>query len=239
MSGTSKAIVSICVLLLAGLVVYYGMTPTSKPVVEIGDIPTRATTDVKLFGRDLDAAAAALGISPAIAELTEPTPALHGPVVADEPIVETRVEASKIVPSIEKPEAIPTKNPDLQERAYQIHTVVSGDTLGEIAHAHLGSARHASEIAALNKITDPRMLQLGQKIKIPNSVSPVSQATNEKEETRSQAVQTHIIQEGETLSDIAEEFLGSPNRWSEIWDANRSRISNPDRLKVGVLIEIP
>ena len=61
MSGTSKAVLSICVLLLAALVVYYGMAPATQPSITVGDIPSRTVNDVQLFGRDLDAAAAALG----------------------------------------------------------------------------------------------------------------------------------------------------------------------------------
>jgi nucleoid-associated protein YgaU len=50
---------------------------------------------------------------------------------------------------------------------------------------------------------------------------------------------THVIQDGETLSDIAEDYFGSPHQWMVIWNANKSRILNPDRLKVGTSIVIP
>ena len=59
MSGTSKAVLSICVLLLAGLVVYYGMAPVDTPTISVGDFPARNPNNVRLFGRDLDAATAA------------------------------------------------------------------------------------------------------------------------------------------------------------------------------------
>ncbi|MDP6693926.1 MAG: LysM peptidoglycan-binding domain-containing protein, partial [Phycisphaerales bacterium] len=51
--------------------------------------------------------------------------------------------------------------------------------------------------------------------------------------------ETYVIQSGETLSDIAEDFLGSPHKWRLIWEANKQRIPNPDRLKIGTTIVIP
>lgn len=47
------------------------------------------------------------------------------------------------------------------------------------------------------------------------------------------------VQYGDTLSGISKRFLGSHQRYSEIYDANKDRIDNPDRLKVGTAIRIP
>ena len=49
----------------------------------------------------------------------------------------------------------------------------------------------------------------------------------------------HTVQFGETLSSIAEHYLGSQSHYRRIFEANRDRMSSPDRLKVGMRLRIP
>ncbi len=222
MSGTSKAVLSICVLLLAGLVVYYGMAPVDQRALSIGDIPARNANNVRLFGRDLDAATAALGIPSPIVEITEERVPLE--TLPSNPVI-----VESLPPVVEEPASV-------KEQVY--YNVVSGDTLGEIAHKLLGSAKYASRIAALNNINDPRSLQLGRTLRIPDiAATKVNPLAVQSEIPANTTI--HVIQDGETLSDIAEDYLGSPHRWRAIWNANKSSISNPDRLVVGKSIVIP
>jgi len=53
------------------------------------------------------------------------------------------------------------------------------------------------------------------------------------------AVRTHTIQSGDTLEGIARKYYGDPNKWRMILDANKGKISDPARLKAGVVIEVP
>jgi nucleoid-associated protein YgaU len=53
------------------------------------------------------------------------------------------------------------------------------------------------------------------------------------------AAQSYTVVSGDTLSRIAKKFLGSANRWHEIFDANRDQISNPDMIRVGQVLKIP
>lgn len=50
--------------------------------------------------------------------------------------------------------------------------------------------------------------------------------------------QMHQVQKGDTLSSLAQTFLGSSNRWREIWAANPD-LRNPNQIKVGTLLIIP
>lgn len=50
---------------------------------------------------------------------------------------------------------------------------------------------------------------------------------------------THIVQTGETLGSIAERRLGSAARWRDIFDANRDRLTDPNRIRVGMELVIP
>lgn len=49
----------------------------------------------------------------------------------------------------------------------------------------------------------------------------------------------YTVQLGDTLSEIAERFLGSQARYLEIYEANKDRIASPDRLQIGKAIRIP
>ena len=49
----------------------------------------------------------------------------------------------------------------------------------------------------------------------------------------------YIVCYGDTLSGIAEKTLGSPSRYRDIFEANRDRMTSPDRLQVGAALRIP
>ena len=50
-----------------------------------------------------------------------------------------------------------------------------------------------------------------------------------------------IVQRGDTLSQIAQRYLGHPNRWYEIYilNAHTLRSSTPDVLYIGERIVLP
>ena len=49
----------------------------------------------------------------------------------------------------------------------------------------------------------------------------------------------YTVKFGDTLSGIAQKTLGSPNRYREIYEANRDRMASPDRLDIGKSLRIP
>ena len=49
----------------------------------------------------------------------------------------------------------------------------------------------------------------------------------------------YVVKYGDTLSGIAQRTLGSPNKYNEIYNANRDRMASPDRLTVGKPLRIP
>lgn len=53
------------------------------------------------------------------------------------------------------------------------------------------------------------------------------------------ATLTHRIADGDTLSGLAERYLGSSQRFAEIFDANRDHLASPDLLPIGVELRIP
>lgn len=49
----------------------------------------------------------------------------------------------------------------------------------------------------------------------------------------------YILRQGESLSRVAKAFYGDPGRWTDIVEANKEKIPDPDRVKAGTVIRIP
>ncbi len=49
----------------------------------------------------------------------------------------------------------------------------------------------------------------------------------------------HRIADGDTLSRLAQRYLGRGDRYLEIYDANRDVLASPDLLPIGVMLRIP
>ncbi len=52
-------------------------------------------------------------------------------------------------------------------------------------------------------------------------------------------LRTHIVQPGDTLSGIAQKYLGAASRYREIYEANRDVLAGPDQLKLNMKLVIP
>jgi outer membrane protein OmpA-like peptidoglycan-associated protein len=53
------------------------------------------------------------------------------------------------------------------------------------------------------------------------------------------ATKEYTVQKGDTLWGIAAKELGSGHRWKTIYEQNKDKIKNPDKLRVGTQLEIP
>ena len=52
-------------------------------------------------------------------------------------------------------------------------------------------------------------------------------------------LQVHKVVDGDTLADLADRYLGSKERASAIFEANRDVLSSPQVLPIGVELKIP
>jgi nucleoid-associated protein YgaU len=50
---------------------------------------------------------------------------------------------------------------------------------------------------------------------------------------------TYTVKSGDTLSKIAKEMFGDANAYTEIFNANRDVLSDPDKIKPGQVLKIP
>ena len=51
--------------------------------------------------------------------------------------------------------------------------------------------------------------------------------------------QYHVVQKGETLSKIAEEYYGDKMLYPKIFEANKDILQDPDKIKPGQRLRIP
>lgn len=126
---------------------------------------------------------------------------------------------------------------ELPASAYTDYTIQAGDSFEGIATDWFGDPRKQSLIAIANPTVDPTRLQIGQIIKLPPKDTRLSIERSSPTET---GVVIHVVRSGETLSDIAVEYLGKASRWQEIHEANLDVIGDdPARLTVGMELRIP
>jgi nucleoid-associated protein YgaU len=154
-----------------------------------------------------------------IEEITEPEP-------EPEPEVEPEPEPTRPVPP--DPASIP-----------RTYTVQGGDTFASIATKFYGEERAWFDIAQANPSVDPKRLQVGQEIVLPNRETTV----REREEVQPPAPgrdQNYTVRPGDNLSKIAKKFYGDSEQWDLIYARNRQLIGpRPDALKVGMELVIP
>ncbi len=50
---------------------------------------------------------------------------------------------------------------------------------------------------------------------------------------------TYTVVSGDTLSKIAKQYYGNANDWPKIFDANKDKLSNPDKINIGQVLRIP
>jgi nucleoid-associated protein YgaU len=54
-----------------------------------------------------------------------------------------------------------------------------------------------------------------------------------------ESTRTYTVQSGDTLSKISKQFYGNANQYMKIFEANRDRLENPDKIQVGQQLTIP
>jgi nucleoid-associated protein YgaU len=57
--------------------------------------------------------------------------------------------------------------------------------------------------------------------------------------TPEKKVKVYVTKAGDSLSKIAKKFYGDADRWQEIFEANKGKIQDPDKISVGLELRIP
>lgn len=115
------------------------------------------------------------------------------------------------------------------------YTVQSGDTLWKIAQKVYGNGALWNKIYADNKasIKDPNKIYAGQVIMIYPIVGDGTVITS------GNSTGNYVVQSGDTLWKIAKKKYGRSSKWRKIYEANKSTMSDPNKLRVGQVIVLP
>lgn len=132
-----------------------------------------------------------------------------------------------------EPELGPTRKPQAQARGVREYVVEPGDELWGVAERELGSGPAWRSIVSCNAgLTADTSLVAGTTILLPENPPSVQSGTPVE--------QHHItVQRGDTLWALAEQQLGDPHRWPELFAANRDMIANPDEIDIGWQLAVP
>ena len=71
------------------------------------------------------------------------------------------------------------------------------------------------------------------------ATAPDAHVTTPGEATAEFGAQTYIVQPGDTLSRISEQFYGNSKNYMRIFDANRGALRDQDTVNVGQELKIP
>lgn len=71
------------------------------------------------------------------------------------------------------------------------------------------------------------------------SMRPSRNAGGSSKHTTHAGGRTYTVAKGDTLSGISRKMYGTQNRWKDIWNANKARIKDPNRLTVGTKLIVP
>lgn len=89
--------------------------------------------------------------------------------------------------------------------------------------------------AQYNALSPPQSHSTGGQVIAPRLSAPlVSYQIDENGETL-----THHVVDGDTLSKLAQRYLGSADRYMQLYDANRDILGSPDLLPIGSVLKIP
>lgn len=175
--------------------------------------------------------------------------------------------ASKVVSSKKgttgKTNGVEKKEKKTEGSSLVYHTVKSGDSLWKLAKKYYRSGLKGDIIYQANKrrIHSKNNLPVGAKLVIPNVSSPSDEKTGSGKETKKERARlvakvekkktvekeipsgssekTYKVQDDDTLTTIAIDVYGKAGHWIKIWKANKSKIPNPNRLRVGMILAIP
>ena len=162
-----------------------------------------------------------------------PVPLIPQPITAEGAPSATPTQ----VASVEEPVVV---TPAL-ERTYEVR---SGESLSTICQQAYGTASLTAALAVHNGISDPDTVWAGRRLSLPaadvltGGADTAATGGDVDVETPAQW-EAYRIKDGDSLSRIAREFMGSAGRWRQLYELNRHAINDPDSIRAGTVLRVP
>lgn len=116
----------------------------------------------------------------------------------------------------------------------KIHQVAPGESLWQISLKYYNDGYKWVEIAKVNNISNPDLIEEGQALAIPE-LTVVPAVSEEKTIPTSE----YLVVQGDDLWNIAVRAYADGYQWVKIWEANKAVIANPDRVEAGTKLLLP
>ena len=118
-----------------------------------------------------------------------------------------------------------------EQPSANIHKVAKDESLWQISLKYYNDGYKWVEIAKINNLTNPDLIEEGQALAIPElelKEAPTSILTSE-----------YLVVKGDNLWKIAVRAYADGYQWVKIWEANKTIIANPDLIEVGTKLILP
>jgi nucleoid-associated protein YgaU len=120
----------------------------------------------------------------------------------------------------------------IQSQGVQLQNVnMEGDKL--LIRATAPSADLKNKVWDQIKLVDPNLSDLIADIQAPAAAAAAANAPS------ATAARSYTVQAGDSLSKIAKQFYGDANKYMKIFEANKDKLSDPDKIKPGMDLVIP
>lgn len=139
---------------------------------------------------------------------------------------------------------------------FMIQNGIPEDRIRVVSRGKLDAIARVTDLVGMQKDRNAQfMLAVVEEVMIPykgEGPAPAPEAaqamgegkflTEEEEKVESDvqvSTREYVVQKGDTLSAIAQREMGAAHRWKYLYEINKQRIANPDRLRPGQKIVIP
>jgi nucleoid-associated protein YgaU len=122
----------------------------------------------------------------------------------------------------------------IQTQGVQLQNVnMEGDKL--FIRASAPSADLKNRVWDQIKLVDPNFSDLIADIQAPAAAAAAAAVGT----TSTPAARTYTVQPGDSLSKISKQFYGDANSYMKIFEANKDKLSDPDKIRAGMDLLIP
>jgi len=89
------------------------------------------------------------------------------------------------------------------------------------------------------KLVNPAADDITCDLKVDPSMAPAAAAASASGSSQSAQSRTYTVAAGDSLSKIAKNFYGNSGQYMKIFEANKDKLSDPDKIKPGQELVIP
>ena len=132
---------------------------------------------------------------------------------------------------------------DLKQKYQSVLRVIEQNQV-HLEHLHVQENKLflqgvAPSVEAKNKVWDQIKLVNPQQDDIVADISVVEARAQAAAAPGGKPGQSYTVQSGDTLSKISKQFYGDANQYMRIFEANRDKLKDPNKIQIGQVLAIP